>query len=206
MDRRGFFTALRNSVSSSFILGGVGGAVAGAAGAYAYDRRDNTHFSYAQQGEDLVIENILSQIGIKNPVTYLDVGAFDPVYDSNTYILYKAGGHGVLVEPNPAKTRRLESVRPRDKTLNVGIGTSAQRTTADYYLIGGPSKGAFNSRSKTSTPSSSRSSAPRRTCSPSTPKGWISTFSRRWTSSAFVRTSSASRRRTSGPTLSTWTS
>jgi hypothetical protein len=76
------------------------------------------------------------------------VGAFDPVYDSNTYILYKAGGHGVLVEPNPAKTRRLESVRPRDKTLNVGIGTSAQRTTADYYLIGGPSKGAFNTFSK----------------------------------------------------------
>jgi FkbM family methyltransferase len=148
MDRRGFFRALRGSVSSSFILGGVGGVTVGAAGALAYDRRDDTHFSYAEQGEDLIMEDILGDIGVKNPITYLDIGAYDPIRHSNTYLFYKAGGHGVLVEPNPAKTRRLESVRPRDKTLNVGVGTSAERTMSDYYLIGGPGKGLLNTFSK----------------------------------------------------------
>jgi len=148
MDRRGFFGALRSSVSSSFILGSLGGAAAGAGGALAYDRRDNTHFSYAQQGEDLVMENILAAIGVKRPITYLDVGAFDPVYDSNTYLFYRAGGRGILIEPNPAKIRRLEWVRPRDKTLNVGVGTSTRRTMSDYYLIGGPSNGTLNTFSK----------------------------------------------------------
>jgi FkbM family methyltransferase len=148
MDRRRFFRTLRNSVSSSFVLGGLGGAGTGVAAALAYDRRANTHFSYAQQGEDLIIENILAAIGVKNPITYVDIGAFDPIYDSNTYLFYKAGGRGILIEPNPAKVRRLEWVRSRDKTLNVGVGTSAQRTTSDYYVIGGPSKGALNTFSK----------------------------------------------------------
>ena len=148
MDRRGFLKALRNSVSSSFILGSLGGVAIGATAVYAYDRRDNTHFSYSQQGEDLIIEDILREIGIEGPITYLDVGAYDPIYHSNTYLFYKAGGHGILVEPNPAKIRRLERVRPRDRTLNVGVGTTAGRSVSDYYVIGGPSKGALNTFSK----------------------------------------------------------
>jgi FkbM family methyltransferase len=148
MDRRGFLRALRNGVSSSFILGSLGGIAIGAAGVYAYDRRDNTHFSYAQQGEDLIIEDVLREIHIEGPITYLDIGAYDPIYHSNTYLFYKAGGHGVLVEPNPSKVRRLEWVRPRDRTLNVGVGTTPERSTSDYYVIGGPSKGALNTFSK----------------------------------------------------------
>jgi FkbM family methyltransferase len=148
MDRRGFLRALRNGVSSSFILGSLGGLSVGAVGVYAYDRRDNTQFSYAQEGEDLIVQNILREIGIKGPITYMDVGAWDPIIYSNTYLFYRAGGHGVLVEPNPAKTGRLERVRPRDRTLNVGVGTTPQRTTADFYLIGGPSRGVLNTFSK----------------------------------------------------------
>jgi FkbM family methyltransferase len=148
MDRRGFLKALRDSVSSSFILGSVGGLAIGGIAVGAYDRRSNTHFSYAQQGEDLIMHDILGEIGIQDPITYLDVGAFDPIYHSNTYLFYKAGGRGVLVEPNPAKVGRLESVRPRDRTLNVGVGTSAQRTFADYYMIGGSTKGVLNTFSK----------------------------------------------------------
>ena len=148
MDRRAFLNAIRRGVSASFIAGGVAGLALGAVGVGAYDRRDNTHFSYAQQGEDLIMEDVLAEIGVKNPITYLDIGAFDPIYHSNTYLFYKAGGHGVLVEPNAAKVRRLEWVRPRDRTLNVGVGTSAGRTTADYYMIGGPSGGALNTFSK----------------------------------------------------------
>jgi FkbM family methyltransferase len=148
MHRRSFFKALRNGVSGSFAVGGLSGLTLGAGSVAAYDRRYNLHTSFAQQGEDLVIRDILAEIGVKSPITYLDVGAFDPAYDSNTYLFYEEGGHGVLVEPNPAKTRRLRRKRPRDLTLAVGVGTSSEPTTSDFYLIGGPSDGELNTFSK----------------------------------------------------------
>jgi FkbM family methyltransferase len=153
MDRRGFVKSLRDGVSGSFLLGSLGGTVVGggAVAAYEANRRLDDEVgkrSYAQQGEDLIVENILKMVGMKGPATYLDVGAYDPVFDSNTYALYRAGGHGVLVEPNPAKIARLESVRPRDKTLNAGVGLSAQPTTGDYYVIAGQSAGLLNTFSK----------------------------------------------------------
>jgi FkbM family methyltransferase len=152
MDRRGLLRALRDGVSGSFLVGGLGGGVlgGGAVGAWEANRRldEIGKWSYAQQGEDLIVDNVLKAIGIKGPATYLDIGAYDPVFDSNTYTLYRAGGHGVLVEPNPAKIARLEKIRPRDKTLNVGVGLSLQPTTGDYYMIAGPSAGLLNTFSK----------------------------------------------------------
>ncbi|HEY3452239.1 MAG TPA: FkbM family methyltransferase [Myxococcales bacterium] len=88
--------------------------------------------SYAQQGEDLIIDNILRDtLGLQKP-TYLDIGAYDPVICNNTYLLYLSGGHGVLVEPNPRLVERLRAVRPRDTVLNVGIGVDDAKE-ADYY-------------------------------------------------------------------------
>jgi FkbM family methyltransferase len=153
MDRRNFVKSLRDGVSGSFLLGGLGGAVVGGGSVVAYVTNEERlgdlgKLSYAQQGEDLVVQNLLEVLHIKGPITYLDVGAYDPVFDSNSYVFYKAGGHGVLVEPNPAKIDRLQKVRPRDKTLNVGVGLSAGPTTGDYYVIGGTSGGLLNTFSK----------------------------------------------------------
>lgn len=147
MDRRSFVKVVRDSISGSFVLGAVGGAAVGGGGVALYDRREPGHVSYAQQGEDLIVANLLEILKITKP-TYLDVGAYDPILHSNTYLLYTQGGRGVLVEPNPARTKRLADVRPRDKTLNIGIGITPGLTSADYYVIGGPSKGLFNTFSK----------------------------------------------------------
>jgi FkbM family methyltransferase len=148
MNRRSFLESLRNGVSGSFALGAVGGAAVGVgATALRYDREPGVR-SYAQQGEDLVISNLFSLLNITAKPTYLDVGAFDPIVHSNTYLMYRAGGHGVLVEPNPAKVAHLREVRPRDVTLNIGVGLAAGSSTADYYVIGGPSQGLFNTFSK----------------------------------------------------------
>jgi FkbM family methyltransferase len=152
MDRRGFVKALRDGVSSSFLVGGLGGTAFGSGAVGVYElhehRTDTSKRSFAQQGEDLIVDNIFSMLGIKRPLTYLDVGAFDPILDSNTYAFYREGARGVLVEPNPAKVERLKKVRPRDETLNVGIGISDQQTTADYYVLGGTSDGLLNTFSK----------------------------------------------------------
>ncbi|MBN2360865.1 MAG: FkbM family methyltransferase [Deltaproteobacteria bacterium] len=98
---------------------------------------------FAEQGEDVIIAKIFESLHIERP-TYLDVGAFDPVKDNNTYLLYTRGSQGVLVEPNPVYAERLRSVRPRDKVLGVGIGVTEQRE-ADYYVIeGAPELNTFS--------------------------------------------------------------
>ena len=95
----------------------------------------STHLSFAQQGEDLIVENILGWFKIFNP-TYLDIGANDPVRDSNTYLFYRKGARGVLVEPNPVFCDKLRRERPGDGVLQAGIG-GATPTEADYYVIRG---------------------------------------------------------------------
>jgi FkbM family methyltransferase len=152
MNRRSFVKNVRDGVSGSFLVGGLGGVVVGGGAVALYEANERLdqigRWSYAQQGEDLVVQNLFDMVRIMGPITYLDVGAYDPVLDSNTYAFYEAGGHGVLVEPNPAKIDRLRKVRPRDKTLNVGVGLSAGPTTGDYYVISGSSGGLLNTFSK----------------------------------------------------------
>jgi len=96
---------------------------------------EGAHLSYAQQGEDLVVMDILERRRVRQ-ATYLDVGAYHPTIGSNTYNFYKAGGRGVLVEPNPAFADLLRTRRPRDTVLEVGIGPSGA-AEADYYVVAG---------------------------------------------------------------------
>jgi FkbM family methyltransferase len=91
------------------------------------------HLSYAQSGEDLIVAFMAYYLGISE-VTYLDVGANDPVELSNTYYFYKGGRRGVLVEPNRSLCRRLREVRPGDTVLEAGIGVTAAGE-ADYYVM-----------------------------------------------------------------------
>src|SRR5436189_6164104 len=79
--------------------------------------------SYAQQNEDLIVADLLKWLDIKE-IHYLDIGAAEPVQDSNTYLFYKQGHRGVLVEPNPAYGPKYREVRPGDKWLEVGVGIS----------------------------------------------------------------------------------
>ena len=150
MDRRSFVKTLRDGVSGSFLVGGLGGAIVGggSVGAYAAHERRLGTLSYAQQGEDLVVQNVLDMVRVDGPITYVDIGAYDRIFNSNSYAFYLAGGHGVLVEPNPSKIDRLRKVRPRDKVLNVGVGLSSLPATGDYYVIGGASDGQLNTFSK----------------------------------------------------------
>jgi hypothetical protein len=47
-------------------------------------------------------------------VTYLDIGAHHPTRLSNTYLFYKRGFQGVVVEPDPELMGAIRRVRPRD--------------------------------------------------------------------------------------------
>jgi len=90
--------------------------------------------SFAQQGEDLILYNLLHHaMGIEDP-SYIDIGAGDPVLSNNTYALYLTGSRGVLVEPNPTLVEALKTVRPGDVVVNAGVGVK-DSGAADYYVI-----------------------------------------------------------------------
>lgn len=105
---------------------------------------EHARVSFSQQGEDLVLFHVLRDLLKIDPVTYLDVGAADPILGSNTYLLYTLGGRGVLVEPNPMYVKRLRAARPLDTVVAAGIGVTAA-TEGDYYEIAGnPALNSFS--------------------------------------------------------------
>ncbi|MFN5423172.1 MAG: FkbM family methyltransferase [bacterium] len=89
--------------------------------------------NFSQFGEDLIISHLFNQLNIKNP-SYLDLGANEPRFISNTYFFYLRGSSGVLIEPNRYLYRKNKSVRPRDIVLNVGVG-AFDIPKADFYLF-----------------------------------------------------------------------
>ena len=98
--------------------------------------------SFAQSGEDIIVGFLLDYLGVQD-VSYLDIGAYDPILINNTYYFYKKGHRGVLVEPNVTMCEKLESIRPEDTTLAVGIGVDAV-TDAEYYVMSEPSWSTFS--------------------------------------------------------------
>jgi FkbM family methyltransferase len=92
-----------------------------------------SRLSYAQSGEDIILANLFYKLNIQRP-TYLDIGANNPNYISNTYYFYLTGSSGVCIEPNPRLCRKFRRVRPRDKVINVGVGID-ERQEADFYLF-----------------------------------------------------------------------
>lgn len=102
--------------------------------------------SYAQQGEDYLIQDVFNHVLHIATPTYIDIGAHHPIENNNTYVFYKAGLHGVLVEPNPDLTGLLKKTRPRDTVLEVGIGAQGEEKEVDYYVIaeGGGQRNTFS--------------------------------------------------------------
>ncbi len=91
------------------------------------------NFSYSQFGEDLILAHLFYLLDIDKPF-YVDIGANEPKFISNTYYFYEHGGTGILIEPNPYLYTLLKKQRPRDIILNVGIGLSAE-SEADFYMF-----------------------------------------------------------------------
>jgi len=98
--------------------------------------------SYSQSGEDRIVYFIFHTLGIQKR-DYLDVGAWEPIENNNTYLFYRMGYRGLLVEPNGTLCERLREARPGDTVLEAGIGASSARE-ADYYVMSEPSWNTFS--------------------------------------------------------------
>lgn len=72
--------------------------------------------SYSQNLEDVLLRRALQDI--ENGF-YIDVGAFDPDFDSVTKYFYDQGWSGINLEPHPDIYKRLCQSRQRDINLNI---------------------------------------------------------------------------------------
>lgn len=88
--------------------------------------------SYAQCGEDLIVQYIFSLRGIHNP-SYIDIGANDPFFLSNTALFYEIGCRGINIEANPKLIAKFNILRPNDVNLNIGI--DKHEGELDFYIM-----------------------------------------------------------------------
>lgn len=86
---------------------------------------------------------MLRELKIRAP-SCLDIGAFDAVRFSNTYLFYRRGLSGVCVEPNPERCARFQRRRPRDRCLNVGVGPRPE--PLKFHVIKPPTLSTFSER------------------------------------------------------------
>jgi FkbM family methyltransferase len=96
--------------------------------------------SYSQFGEDKYIIQILSDFGIYKG-NYVDVGANHPSSISNTYLLYRKGFSGIVIEPNAELIELFRIFRRRDTAICVGCSNEA--SIAHFYISKTPVLSTF---------------------------------------------------------------
>jgi FkbM family methyltransferase len=75
--------------------------------------------SYSQSGEDVIVQELLPELSSSDFI-YIEVGANQPTQISNTYLFYRKGFRGIVVEPNHEMSALLRRFRPKDIHLEIG--------------------------------------------------------------------------------------
>lgn len=100
--------------------------------------------SYAQQGEDLILREMLAyaQSGF-----YVDVGAHHPFRFSNTYLFYKQGWRGINIDAMPGSMKLFDRFRPRDINIQCGVAYEFEKQRGGgqmiYYSFNEPALNGF---------------------------------------------------------------
>src|ERR1700724_643460 len=91
--------------------------------------------SYSAHGEDLLVVSWLRHYQCDlSKVRYVDVGANHPIFLSNTYLLYRAGARGLLIEPDPAQAALLRAGRPNDVVVCAGVAFDERRSATLFRM------------------------------------------------------------------------
>ncbi len=88
--------------------------------------------SFSSCGEDKILSYLFSNK--KDPGFYVDVGAFEPVCSSNTYLFYLKGWHGIAIDANEDCLKRFRIYRPRDISIFAAVADCEKEAT--YYRFG----------------------------------------------------------------------
>lgn len=96
--------------------------------------------SYSSYGEDAILNGVFKRLSwimqqnLFEQNTYIDIGSFHPVKESNTYFLYKLGWFGTLVDPNSYMNVLVHELRPNDILYNCAADVSSG--TKDFFMFG----------------------------------------------------------------------
>ena len=106
-----------------------------------YDAKIKTFYfkSYSQEGEDLILINIL---GEKKEGFYIDVGVHHPERFSNTFLFYIRGWREINIEARPGSKKTFDKVQPRD--INVEVPISSENKILKYYMFNEPALNGFS--------------------------------------------------------------
>ena len=89
---------------------------------------------FSQGGEDAILQNIFrKQMDSGYKGFYIDVGAFHPYRDSNTYLFYRNGWQGINIDATPNSMAAFNKIRPRDVNLECGVGEVDG--IMEYYIV-----------------------------------------------------------------------
>ena len=91
--------------------------------------------SYSQCGEDKFILNFFKN---QKKGLYLDIGAFNPIKYSNTYLLYKKGWKGINVDLNQTSIDLFNIFRTRDKNICAAISNKEEKVKVKIENIFSP--------------------------------------------------------------------
>ena len=96
------------------------------------DELKGGRLSFSQFGEDILLESLFGRK--KKNGFYVDVGAFNPVRSSNTYLFYKKGWRGINIEANPKHFKLFLAARQKDINLNLAVSDS--KSTVEFTCDG----------------------------------------------------------------------
>lgn len=87
--------------------------------------------SYTRNFEDVMLNRVFDSVP---QGFYVDVGAYHPAVDSNTYAMYLRGWRGVAIEPAPAMASLWAELRPSDALVQAAAGAGSGHTT--FFTFG----------------------------------------------------------------------
>jgi FkbM family methyltransferase len=96
--------------------------------------------TYSIEGEDMLIQRMFDVFVGKSwerKGTYVDLGAYHPILDSNTYHFYNMGWRGVCIEPNPGPIEAFREIRPEDELWKFGVAPTGGLLTYHRFANAG---------------------------------------------------------------------
>jgi len=82
-------------------------------------------------GEDRLLVSLLQGLRERTTWVYVDVGAHDPIFYSNTLLLYKAGWSGINFDASEQSIHRFRAHRPGDRNVWAAVSDVCRQVV--YY-------------------------------------------------------------------------
>jgi len=98
---------------------------------FAEFKHQNVYYSW--EGEDVLIAKICRDFLNLHCGFFVDVGAFHPIFLSNTYLLYKLGWRGINIDATPGSMELFREMRPGDTNLELAVAREPGTRTFRLY-------------------------------------------------------------------------